>query len=314
VVSTIRYGDITNEYNEGANCFRNYLRYAEAVSQADLTSAQRVLNGISRWRESPSDVGRAATDAVVDQLAAALRSHGYVVDQNVGQSHFRVDLAVRRPTDAAYCLGIVVDTHASYEQSDPLERDMLRPRLLRAFSWRPECVLAKDWYEDPDKELQRLLHACSADAAPTTEDEVLEESHGDEDPEASPLSNSEDGELPADLPSEAGEADGLNRGDHPSDEVPVAPIVAAASDVVTAELAEEVTSSNLRLEHQEGKSNKFWEIRVHGSQHTVRFGRIGSNGQSQTKSFDSETAAQRDADRLIAEKRRKGYRDSPQAS
>jgi hypothetical protein len=34
---------------------------------------------------------------------------------------------------------------------------MLRPRLLRAFGWRVTTVLAKDWYESPQRELQRLL-------------------------------------------------------------------------------------------------------------------------------------------------------------
>jgi predicted DNA-binding WGR domain protein len=67
-----------------------------------------------------------------------------------------------------------------------------------------------------------------------------------------------------------------------------------------------------RFEFVEGKSNKFWEIALNGEEHTVRFGRIGSNGQSQTKRFVSTTAAQADAERLIAEKKRKGYREVPQ--
>lgn len=64
-----------------------------------------------------------------------------------------------------------------------------------------------------------------------------------------------------------------------------------------------------RFEFREGHSSKFWAIEVSGTDHTVRFGRIGTSGQSQTKSFSSEAAAQKDADRLIAEKQRKGYRE-----
>ncbi|HNL22885.1 MAG TPA: WGR domain-containing protein, partial [Rhodocyclaceae bacterium] len=62
-------------------------------------------------------------------------------------------------------------------------------------------------------------------------------------------------------------------------------------------------------EFQGDGSQKFWEITVSGSAHTVRFGRIGSQGQSQTKSFASDLAAQNEASRLIAEKKRKGYRE-----
>ena len=54
-------------------------------------------------------------------------------------------------------------------------------------------------------------------------------------------------------------------------------------------------------------SKKFWEITHSGNEHSVRFGRIGADGQEKTKSFDSAKAAQRDVDRLIREKVRKGY-------
>ncbi|MBI2932052.1 MAG: WGR domain-containing protein [Planctomycetes bacterium] len=42
---------------------------------------------------------------------------------------------------------------------------------------------------------------------------------------------------------------------------------------------------------------------------TVRFGKIGTKGQMQTKSFASPGDARAAADKLIAEKLRKGYRE-----
>ncbi len=65
-----------------------------------------------------------------------------------------------------------------------------------------------------------------------------------------------------------------------------------------------------RLEFNDGTSHKFWEIAVEGTSHTVRYGKVGSNGQSKTKSFDSEEQAQAAADKLIAQKRKKGYEDT----
>ena len=44
-----------------------------------------------------------------------------------------------------------------------------------------------------------------------------------------------------------------------------------------------------RFEFVEGTSSKFWEISTDGNNVTVRYGRIGTNGQSQTKSFTSPT-------------------------
>ena len=62
-----------------------------------------------------------------------------------------------------------------------------------------------------------------------------------------------------------------------------------------------------RFELVEGNSSKFWEVSTNGAEVTVRFGRIGTNGQSQTKSLADATAAQRLAEKLIAEKTGKGY-------
>jgi len=42
------------------------------------------------------------------------------------------------------------------------------------------------------------------------------------------------------------------------------------------------------LEYREGNSEKFWEITLDNSPHTVRFGRLGSEGQSLTRSFPDD--------------------------
>ena len=64
-----------------------------------------------------------------------------------------------------------------------------------------------------------------------------------------------------------------------------------------------------RFEFVEGTSSKFWEIRVEGDSHTVRFGKIGTDGQTKTKEFASAAEAKADAVKLIAEKTKKGYEE-----
>jgi predicted DNA-binding WGR domain protein len=65
--------------------------------------------------------------------------------------------------------------------------------------------------------------------------------------------------------------------------------------------------STRHLEFISGSSRKFWEISLSGNSFTVRFGRIGTPGQSQTKTFADESTAKHEADRLLAEKLKKGY-------
>jgi DNA ligase-1 len=55
------------------------------------------------------------------------------------------------------------------------------------------------------------------------------------------------------------------------------------------------------------KSSKFWEVGTSGTEVTVRYGRIGTTGQTQTKTFGDDPAAQRHAEKLIEEKTAKGY-------
>jgi len=61
---------------------------------------------------------------------------------------------------------------------------------------------------------------------------------------------------------------------------------------------------------QEGTSNKFWRIELAGSSHTVTFGKVGTNGQTQTKEFDSDADAAKSYDKLVAEKLKKGYQET----
>lgn len=69
-------------------------------------------------------------------------------------------------------------------------------------------------------------------------------------------------------------------------------------------------STNSRsLVFADGSSNKFWKIELDGSSHTVTFGRVGTNGQTQTKDFGSDDEAKKSYDKLVAEKIKKGYVD-----
>lgn len=61
------------------------------------------------------------------------------------------------------------------------------------------------------------------------------------------------------------------------------------------------------FEFVDGKSAKFWEISAAAEQVTVRYGRIGADGQTQTKIFADAAAAARHVEKLIDEKTSKGY-------
>ena len=286
IVSSIRHHDITNDYNDGANSLKNFLHYAEAVSKGDEATARRVLenlNPLSRKALAPLSRG----DAVVEGLAAALRQRGYAVDLNVGQSKFRCDLAVRDDAESMYQLGILVDTDGHYANPNLLDRYLMQPGILKAFGWRFALVLTKDWYHDPDGVLVRLAKLLHG-----------EEMAGESEP-AEEISETPSPPQPtlASTPSAPPVTTPFVAAGEPPAVVP--PRVPPASPPIPGAVR--------HLEFVGGSSNKFWEITVAGNAFTARFGRIGTAGQSQTKTFADEMKARREAEGLIAEKVKKGY-------
>ncbi|MBW8756737.1 MAG: DUF4011 domain-containing protein [Burkholderiales bacterium] len=287
VVSSIRHGAITNDYNEGAAALKSFLRYAEQVSLGDAVLAQRVLEGLNPLaRQALGGVND--VEAVAAQLADALRRRGHAVDERIGQSRFRCDLGIRDPARGDhYALGVMIDTAEHYANRDVLERYVSRPRILGAFGWRTLQVLARDWHHDRDAVLEAIERALRD---PEIE-EPAAEPEGDADP-APPVATT--AATPAQVRVTA-ESTSLEGSSAPPPPPPP---------------AETTSLPWRRLEFVEGTSRKFWQIRREGSDVLIAFGRIGTSGQSQRKPFANGAGAQAEIDKLVAEKLRKGYHEA----
>ncbi|MFC4425937.1 WGR domain-containing protein [Deinococcus navajonensis] len=61
-----------------------------------------------------------------------------------------------------------------------------------------------------------------------------------------------------------------------------------------------------------GAEHKFYEVTVDGAELTIRYGRIGTDGQKQVKTCAGPDKAQAEAAKKLTEKRRKGYEDAVQ--
>lgn len=61
------------------------------------------------------------------------------------------------------------------------------------------------------------------------------------------------------------------------------------------------------FEYQDSKSYKFWQVEMDGTTLNVTYGKIGAAGQEKTSSFETPEKAQKELDKLISEKIKKGY-------
>lgn len=63
----------------------------------------------------------------------------------------------------------------------------------------------------------------------------------------------------------------------------------------------------LELSEDSGSAHKFYEVSVEGTTLNIRYGRIGTDGSTSSKTFGSEDAATKEATKKIAAKAKKGY-------
>lgn len=315
VVSSMRHSDITNDYNDGAKAFKNFLRYAECLSKGDHAGARWVLENLNPETRSAL-APLTSRDAIIEQVGVKLRERGHHVDVQVGQSRFRCDLAVRSKDGRAYAVGILVDTDSHYQNGNLVDRYLTQPGILRTFGWKVAFVLAKDWLHEPAAvidRLERLIAGSPAPVAllpdvPSNAAQVTGGSRLTQQPIAPrPIKpdglgigavDTNDKNAKRTSPLTPGSVTSLPAG---------APV--ASSPVVESKVTGRSSGPVRTFELTEGGSKKFWEITVNGASFTVRFGRIGTAGQTQEKICGSEAEAKAAADELAQSKLRKGYRE-----
>jgi len=277
IISSIEAHQIKNDYNEGALYFKRFLEYARHISDGNIANAQGLIQRIAA--KSDSAIGDDNT-AILSQLKAALTEKGFVVDDTIGQSRFKVSLAVRGTETSSYRLGIVLDDQSHYENTDVVEQYCQKPQVLSGFGWEIYHLYKKDWHLKPDQVVDDIIGRLTVKQETLApEDAPVEETLMD----VSTIKDSDEQEI-AEITSEAKE-----------------PEVSIASPTPKDELSFD------RLEYVVGSSSKFWEIAVSETSVHVRYGRIGNKPQTNTKEAETNEKAMALAKRLKDKKLKKGY-------
>jgi very-short-patch-repair endonuclease len=100
---------------------------------------------------------------VTAAIARALADRGWMVRHQVGTGRYRVDLAIVDPDDPQrYVLAIEHDGKAYASAGSARDRDRLRAQRLAQLGWRLHRVWTLDWWQDPDREIQRAHGAIVA--------------------------------------------------------------------------------------------------------------------------------------------------------
>ena len=204
---------------------------------------------------------------VLRKIKAALQEEGYDVTEHVGQSGFKCSLAVKSEKNAD-----------AYDLSILVDDDShyANNNLLEQYYQRPEILKDFGWKtisvfaKDWLHDEQGVMEAIKKRLAGHYEPDV-----------------EEDSEMPV-------------SGTSIQPLVPETGVSSAAGG-----LYDQLPYS--RLIFSEGASNKFWEVAIDKQKVVIRFGRIGTKGQTQIKTFESVEAAEKVKEKMIREKLSKGY-------
>ncbi|MCD8020647.1 MAG: AAA domain-containing protein, partial [Clostridiales bacterium] len=179
LVGSILPNDITLKENsaEGVRLLHDYIFYA-MQNDYGLPAGQDMKD---------------APDQFPEIIGEFIMENGYSIRRNVGESRYKVDIAVLHPSlPDTYIAGVECDGENYSSARTARDRDFLRKDIMETMGWHLYHVWSLAWYKNPENEKRRLLdflkktakeYADDADALKKCPDQhkLSEESETQED-------------------------------------------------------------------------------------------------------------------------------------
>ena len=148
IVSTIKSSQFLPDSeikNPGAKCLKNFLKYAEESANSAL-----------KTRRLPQS-------SLLTYLKADLEKRGYICQSNVGNGCFAVDLALRKPEQDHYELGIIFDERGLSSSITCRDKLYVQESVLNAMKWKILRVYGLEYFKMPKATLEKIDQAFAAD-------------------------------------------------------------------------------------------------------------------------------------------------------
>ena len=138
------------------------LERTSAVGAAHLRSFLEFAEKETGNSPAPDQAASRTEDAFARTVAAFLRDNGWTVDEQVGASGYRIDLAVRNRQTGDYLLAIECDGPAYAAQRTARDRDEIRASVLKSLGWHVTRLWSPDWALDRKRAENALLGLLDA--------------------------------------------------------------------------------------------------------------------------------------------------------
>ena len=141
--------------NLGPKIFKSYLKYVRAVSNGDSFETKVILDQIST--NSEVSILNTSLSAVEQDIKNELESLGFKVETNLGNTNYKIGLAIYdRPSDK-YLLGLECDYSAYKSSPSVLERDVFRPAYLKSRGWNIMRIWSRDYFLHKSKVIANIV-------------------------------------------------------------------------------------------------------------------------------------------------------------
>lgn len=153
--------DLSRVSSRGPKILRDYLSFCESGALPEGNAPA----------PSPLD------DPILLDLQEELRKRGYDSTAYLGNSAFRVDLAIREKGGSRYALGVLTDRESYRLDLSPYDRDLLRVETLQSHGWKIFRLYAPDYLLRKEETIAAILGALEApqEATPDAPEEEARE-------------------------------------------------------------------------------------------------------------------------------------------
>ncbi|GAA0432234.1 DUF3320 domain-containing protein [Lentibacillus halophilus] len=98
------------------------------------------------------------SNVIIPKIQTALQKHGYEVETNVGNSAFKVDLAVvDKGNNRQYLAAIQLDGHRYASRTTTRDRNKLGDLMLSRLGWHIIKIWSVEWWHNEEKQITELI-------------------------------------------------------------------------------------------------------------------------------------------------------------
>ncbi len=153
--------------NRGKGIFYAFLAYAKAIESGDVSSKETLLSLLGKSFEVHTAQTGTSASRFEDIVCEALRSklHPSRVLQEHVTGGFRIDIAVLPESLNGQMTAIECDGSNYHDSPESYAWDIFRKNFLESFGYRFIRIWSVNWFNNPERELEKLLDFIGKSAA-----------------------------------------------------------------------------------------------------------------------------------------------------